>query len=112
MLECIPRSPSPALVSRPTGISDPANNETVQEELHALRVSLLSKVIHTANIYFKTRLAKLEGRPDDSPQANIKTDVFHSHLSIKRERGEKENQPSRKRSRQSGPIEIVDLTDD
>ncbi|KAI4175437.1 MAG: hypothetical protein LQ343_001636 [Gyalolechia ehrenbergii] len=97
MIGCIPRSPSPVLVHRSTEAPNASNDSSVQVELRMLRA----------------RLAKLEGRTDTTaPESSIKAEQSSVSSTVKRERDNNENEPLRKRSRPSGPIETVDLTDD
>ncbi|KAI4152961.1 MAG: hypothetical protein L6R39_001708 [Caloplaca ligustica] len=96
LLGCIPRSPSPALVSGPTGTSDSAGNADLQEELTALRA----------------RLAELERQASGSSQTNIKSEQPRGSSAVKRERDDNEEKPQQKRRRQSRPVETIDLTDD
>lgn len=80
--------------------------------MQTLRVSLQNKVSPSfADTDAQARLAELENQANGK-QANVKSEQRRSTASIKRERDDQENEPQRKRSRQSGPIETVDLTDD
>ncbi|KAL8861387.1 MAG: hypothetical protein Q9178_002260 [Gyalolechia marmorata] len=93
MLGCIPKTLTPKSHSSGTG-ADPA----IKNELQALRL--------------KARLAELEKQAGSAPQANIKAEQARSTPNLKRERQDKENEVQQKRSRKSGPTEVVDLTID
>lgn len=86
MLGCIPRTPSPEHETAAT-ISDVASREQKVRELRA-------------------QLALLEGA------GNVKAEGSVSRATVKRELEDTENAGSRKRSRNSRPIETIDLTDD
>ncbi|KAL8791466.1 MAG: hypothetical protein Q9213_000083 [Squamulea squamosa] len=66
----------------------------------------------TMDILVQARLAELENRTSNTPQPSIKSEHRASKSNIKREREDKENESQRKRSRISGPAEVVDLTTD
>ncbi len=65
-----------------------------------------------ADLQLKARLAELEKQAGSAPQRNIKAEQARSTPSLKRERQDKENEVQQKRSRKSGPPEVVDLTVD
>ncbi|KAI4207363.1 MAG: hypothetical protein LQ346_000613 [Caloplaca aetnensis] len=96
MLGCIPRSPSPDPNIDLTTRSQPSSSVSVKEELTTLRA----------------RLAELERQANSTPEPTLKPESKRAISAIKREMGDKQNQRSAKRSRQSGPIETIDLTDD
>ncbi|KAL8648283.1 MAG: hypothetical protein Q9226_006060 [Calogaya cf. arnoldii] len=95
MLGCIPPSPSPALLNTPSGAAGVKPDDS-KEELRRLRA----------------RVAELEDRTGNTPQPKIKPEQLNSASRIKREREDKENDGQRKKSRRSGPPEVVDLTAD
>lgn len=86
MLGCIPRTPSPEPETA-RSISPVTSREQKVRELRA-------------------QLALLEGA------GNVKGEGSGSRATVKRELEDTENSGSRKRSRKSGPIEIIDITGD
>ncbi|KAL8650769.1 MAG: hypothetical protein Q9226_005006 [Calogaya cf. arnoldii] len=95
MLGCIPHSPSPAPSNRTSGavVIKPDDSK---EELRLLRA----------------QLTELENRLSNTTQPIVKSEEQRSASKIKREREDKENDGQRKKSRRSGPPEVVDLTAD
>ncbi|KAL8924276.1 MAG: hypothetical protein Q9172_002749 [Xanthocarpia lactea] len=99
MLGCIPETLTPKSHSRRTGEKEATSTDTdpaIKDELQALRA----------------RLAQLEKQAGSAPQPNIKAEQARSIPNLKRERQDKENDVQQKRSRKSGPTEVVDLTVD
>ena len=103
MLGCIPRTPSPEPEPNAVTISDDAREARVR----ALLVSIIPSVpIGQDSDSTQTELALLEGG------VNLKREGLGVGSGIKRELENSKNVPPRKRSRQSGAIETIDLTDD
>lgn len=104
MLGCIPRTPSPEHETAAT-ISDVASRE---QKLRELRVShsYRARLPPVRLILKQAQLALLEGA------GNVKAEGSVSRATVKRELEDTENAGSRKRSRNSRPIETIDLTDD
>ncbi|KAL8909988.1 MAG: hypothetical protein Q9171_004683 [Xanthocarpia ochracea] len=99
MLGCIPKPLTPKSHSRRSGEKEATSTDTdpaIKDELQALRA----------------RLAELEKQAGSAPQPNSKAERARSTPNLKRERQDKENEVQQKRSRKSGPTEVVDLTVD
>lgn len=97
-LGCIPRSPSP---------EQPTNTANPKEEIQQLRVRTNIRLFNVGLLTpYKARLALLERSTNSKSEPRIAGGF------IKREREEVDTQRSRKKSRSTGSIEVVDLTED